>query len=111
MDAFLSIHTWHRWQDLFELAHIAVMHRPGQPTIDAHHDGLHESIKAILQHSLVTDYQTLLRHSVGKIIIQEVSQLDISATAIRDMVKQGKSPRYLIPDAVLQIIEKNHLYC
>jgi nicotinate-nucleotide adenylyltransferase len=30
-DAFLSLPTWHDWQRLFDLAHIVVMQRPGQP--------------------------------------------------------------------------------
>ena len=28
-DAFLGLANWHRWQDLFDLAHFAVAHRPG----------------------------------------------------------------------------------
>src|SRR6202522_2934291 len=29
MDAFLGMPTWHRWRDIFELAHVVVAHRPG----------------------------------------------------------------------------------
>jgi len=36
--------------------------------------------------------------------------LDISATAIRDMLKAGSSPRYLLPDAVLDYIRAHRLY-
>ena len=28
-DAFLGFESWHRWQDIFSLAHIVVAHRPG----------------------------------------------------------------------------------
>src|SRR5262245_56588121 len=28
-DAFLEIATWHRWTELFGLAHVVVAHRPG----------------------------------------------------------------------------------
>src|SRR5204863_186003 len=29
MDAFLGLPSWHRWRELFELAHVVVAHRPG----------------------------------------------------------------------------------
>lgn len=111
MDAFLSIHTWHRWRELFELAHIAIMHRPGQPSLQAHNDDLDEAVSAFLTHGLVADSKALQQRKAGNIIVLEVSQLDISATAIRNMVNAGRSPRFLTADAVLHIIEKNKLYC
>lgn len=36
--------------------------------------------------------------------------LEISATMIRDTLKSGKSIRYLVPDKVLQEIERSHYY-
>ena len=30
-DAFAGLTSWHRWRDLFALAHVAVSHRPGFP--------------------------------------------------------------------------------
>jgi len=36
--------------------------------------------------------------------------LDISATAIRELVKTGGSPRYLLPDPVLDYIRSEGLY-
>jgi len=36
--------------------------------------------------------------------------LDISATAIRESIKKGKSIRYLVPDKVLKEIERNNYY-
>jgi nicotinate-nucleotide adenylyltransferase len=36
--------------------------------------------------------------------------LEISSTHIRDMIKQGKSVRYLVPDKVLDEIELYHYY-
>ncbi|MFM2286880.1 MAG: hypothetical protein RL684_23, partial [Pseudomonadota bacterium] len=29
MDAFLGMPHWHRWRDIFDLAHVVVAHRPG----------------------------------------------------------------------------------
>jgi len=36
--------------------------------------------------------------------------LEISSTHIRELIKAGKSIRYLVPDAVKEEIERNHYY-
>ncbi|MGH3086170.1 MAG: nicotinate-nucleotide adenylyltransferase, partial [Rubrobacteraceae bacterium] len=40
----------------------------------------------------------------------ECSRVDISATGIRRRILQGKSVRYMVPDGVFEIMEKNKLY-
>lgn len=42
--------------------------------------------------------------------MQEVTQLDISSTLVRRLIARGDSPRFLLPDAVLAIIERTGLY-
>ena len=37
-------------------------------------------------------------------------RVDISSTDIRDLIAEGKSVRYMLPDQVIKFIEKNHLY-
>lgn len=37
-------------------------------------------------------------------------ELNISSTILRKLIGENKSVKYLIPDPVLQFIEKNHLY-
>ncbi|HYN27732.1 MAG TPA: hypothetical protein VES94_05475 [Burkholderiales bacterium] len=48
--------------------------------------------------------------NAGGIFTREITALDISATHIRAMLARGSSPRYLVPDAVLEYIDQNHLY-
>ena len=38
------------------------------------------------------------------------TRMDISATAVRKRVAEGKSIRYLVPEAVREIIETHRLY-
>ena len=45
-----------------------------------------------------------------KIRIIEVSQIGVSSTDIRMMMKSGMSVRYLVPDAVVKYIEEHKLY-
>ncbi len=40
----------------------------------------------------------------------EAPQMDISATQIRNLLKKGKSPKYLVPEPVLQILQSRKLY-
>lgn len=54
------------------------------------------------------DTDTILQHPNIEII--EAPLLDISATYIRDLLKSGKSVRYLLPDAVRLELEKTNPY-
>jgi nicotinate-nucleotide adenylyltransferase len=46
----------------------------------------------------------------AKTHILEAPLLQISATHIRNILKEGKSIRYLVPDVVKEEIERNHYY-
>ena len=42
--------------------------------------------------------------------ILPANRMDISSTKIRQMIQEGKSVRYMLPDQVIRFIQKNHLY-
>ena len=97
MDAFLSLGSWHRWEEIPALAHIIVAHRPGwQPPQTG-------QLGDFIGRHLTTDADDLRREAAGRVYIHEVTQLEISSSAIRDMLMAGESPRYLMPDAALDI--------
>ena len=108
-DAFLDLATWHRWHELFALAHVIVAHRPGVPP---------ESWPARMPQPLAREYDArLLRQplavhlsAAGGIATQAIAALDISASMIRESLGRGTSPRYLLPDPVLDYIHSNRLY-
>ncbi len=105
-DAFLGLNTWKRWQQLIALTNIAVAHRPGYRLAQA--DALADDLRAVLQRHQVRE--ALPNQAAGQIILRPVTQLDISATAIRNAIREGNSPRYLLPEPVLDYIHANHLY-
>ncbi len=105
-DAFNGLTTWHRWQDLINLAHLVVMHRPGWTVAPAQEGEL----GALLAGRLVTDKAPLHEQPAGCVLLQEVTQLDIAATTIRERVAAGRSPRYLLPEPVWDYIQREGLY-
>lgn len=46
----------------------------------------------------------------ASITIADAPLIEISSTRIREMIRSGKSIRYLVPDVVKEEIERNHYY-
>jgi nicotinate-nucleotide adenylyltransferase len=106
-DAFAGLSSWHRWSDIFSLAHIAVSHRPGFPVDTSRLAGdLAEQFAA----RRLADPGGLKARPAGGIVTFEMTQLAISATQIRGLLGDGKSARYLLPDSVLDYIASHSLY-
>jgi nicotinate-nucleotide adenylyltransferase len=103
-DAFVNLASWHNWQQLIELAHIAVAIRAGKKmTLDSEMD------RFLLAHQDL-DYGCFHESLAGKVFLQFVTALDISSTAIRCQLEANYNPRYLLPDSVLDYIHQHHLY-
>lgn len=103
-DAFRNLHTWHRWQELSQFAHIVVMRRPGalQPFAAA--------LEKFIAPRRIDDACALRHQLAGAILFQPVTQLDISATQIRALLARGHSPRFLLPETALAYIHDRALY-
>lgn len=108
-DAFLQLHSWHQWEQLFELTHMVVMQRPGRPVGNAmaQADG---GLRQQYQSRLAPSPQLLHESPGGLVVVLDMPQLDISATDIRSRAAQHKNLRYLLPDAVAHYIQINQLY-
>jgi nicotinate-nucleotide adenylyltransferase len=108
-DAFLGLPTWHRWRELFELAHVVVAHRPGF-TLGSSSPAMPAELWEEWQQRYCADAQIIKTSPHGSILTQETTALDISASAIRELVSRGGNPRYLLPEAVLTYILEHQLY-
>jgi nicotinate-nucleotide adenylyltransferase len=84
-DAAAGFRTWHRWEEILKRAVILIMPRPG------------------------TDLEAA-RQAVPGAVIVHTPLLEVSATAIRDDVANGRAYRFLVHPAVHAYIEANHLY-
>jgi nicotinate-nucleotide adenylyltransferase len=105
-DSFRNLTTWERWRDLFELAHIFVGLRPGHSLTPG---GMPAELAAQWRARSGTPEEILARPA-GRVVIYATTALDISASAIRAHFAQGLSPRYLLPAAVLEYIERQRIY-
>ena len=106
-DAFAGLTNWHRWPLLFELAHLAIAHRPGFPIAV---DRLPPALATCYRARFCDDPRLLAGSPSGHIVGLAMTPLAISATAIRALLASGGSARYLLPDAVLAHILTHHLY-
>ncbi len=105
-DAFAQLHTWHQWQSLFELAHIVVMQRPGQPLGNA----LAKADPSLLHEytsRLAPAPKVLHESPAGRIVVLNIPALEISSTDIRRRCVEGKNIHYLVPDTVAHFIQNN----
>jgi len=101
-DAFVEIQTWNNWTQLIELAHIVVMQRPDETMVMSD-----ELTRWYQQHLAVDTDQEQLAGAVWPV---DVTQLAISATEIRENMSKGLSAKFLMPDAVINLIEMLGLY-
>ncbi|RJQ80532.1 nicotinate-nucleotide adenylyltransferase [Pseudonocardiaceae bacterium YIM PH 21723] len=84
-DALDQILSWHRVEELFDLAHFIGVTRPGYELEDDHLPS-------------------------GAVSLVEVPAMAISSTACRTRVNEGEPVWYLVPDGVVQYISKRDLY-
>lgn len=105
-DAFATLHTWHRWSELFDLAHIVVFQRPGQPLGNL----MVTSDPLLLREysaRLAPSSKVLHEHPAGHIVVLNIPALEISSTDIRQRCVAGKDIHHLVPDAVAHYIHNN----
>lgn len=87
-DAIAEISTWHRTEDLPQLARFIAASRPGYKLEWKKIDPRFRKVTYLL----------------------EVPALAISSTEIRRRIREGKTIKYLVPEVVEKYIYKNKLY-
>ncbi len=113
-DAFREIHTWKSYRRLFEQVAFIVMVRPGarQRATAAE---LEEIGRCLHRHvdpgyDLQRRGRRFVHDRLQPVAVTEVTRLQISATRIRALIAEGRSIRYLVPDAVMDYIRRQGLY-
>ena len=105
-DQLLALDTWRDWRSLFDLTHIAVAQRP---RFKVRARSLGDELA--LEYAQRSSQPVALADAPhGRIATFSMTPLDISASAIRDSIAAGRTPRHLLPDAVLDYIASHRLY-
>lgn len=105
-DAFTKFNTWHRWQEIIGLCHIALVQRP----VSSIKEPLSNDLQTFLHNHYTEHVQDLHEVSAGLVTMQAITPLEISSTAIRNALQNKHSARYLMADSVLEYISANRLY-
>lgn len=103
-DAANALDQWHEWRRLFDLAHLVIMRRP--QSVFEYSDQLLEQV----QPRLVSNPRELSDTPAGLVLPLELTQLAISSTDIRRRFRAGLSPRFLMPQPVIDYIREHGLY-
>ncbi|MFO7598512.1 MAG: nicotinate-nucleotide adenylyltransferase [Candidatus Desulfacyla sp.] len=107
MDAFLEIGTWKEYEHLFDYAHFVIITRPGFETVS-----LGEAVSnlgmGIERESAGPDLFTAPSGKTVRLV--NTTLMDISSTRIREMVRDHRSIRFLVPEDVGIYIAKNGFY-
>lgn len=99
-DAFAKFDAWQDYLGILKLANLVVTHRPGEPVPADGEVGrlFHEY------------WAPNLTQDAGQILDLPITQLDLSATALRSYLSHGDSVDYLMPSKVADYIREHQLY-
>lgn len=114
LDAMLEIKTWRSFDRLFDLISFIVTARPGECSGNRHSQWqeLEECLRKDVSRQYHFDPDTLSFTHAEKqtVYISEVTFVNISATDIREKIKNGESLKGLLPESVDDMIKTRGLY-
>ncbi|MBO6558549.1 MAG: nicotinate-nucleotide adenylyltransferase [Pseudomonadales bacterium] len=105
LDAWVTLPTWHNWESLCDVAHLLIMERPGGSSFEEP-----AQLKAWAAEKLVDDVSSLETTGSGLICHVTLQQFDVSATRVRETIKQGDSTENMLHPEVAGYIARHHLY-
>jgi len=110
IDSFLDIPSWYQPERLEELTNFVIVSRPGfRFSILSGRIAVDADILSGLDSGEIKIYRAT-RSSGREVFLLNITPLDISATAIRGLVRSGMSIKYLLPESVEYYIISNRLY-
>lgn len=104
IDAFSQLEIWFEWKKLFTLTHVIIINRPDfiLPT-----NGL---LADFINRQTTKDFSDLLQNPYSKIYFYNDISIAISATKIREMIKNNKSFEQFVAKEVADYIKLHGLY-
>jgi nicotinate-nucleotide adenylyltransferase len=107
LDAFRLIGSWKDFEEIFPLCHLIVTSRPGRSN-SLSLDGMPVAVRRLFCYDFG---KKSYRHQSGRrLFFFRITDIAISASDIRERIKEGRSIRYLVPLEVEAYIKKKGLY-
>lgn len=104
-DALAELHLWKDYEKLFELSHFIVVERPLVPFAAAW-----DAVPSHVKNNFTASGDRWIHASSRHLIPAPIRGLNISATRIRGLLREGRSIRYLVTDSVRSYISEHDLY-
>ena len=101
-DILSTLPRWSRWRALLDLAHVVVI---GRPDAEPHPSEVSDWLS---KHKV--DKADLLSRPGGGVFSLAQPLLDISSSDIRTMIAEGRDPRFLLPEGVMEYISNHALF-
>lgn len=107
VDAFLTLSSWYRWREIFGLAHLIVVARPGfELALGAVNPELQQEF---VKRAVPADTRQA-PEKTGRIFMATVPTPELSSSHVRKLLREGKPVTAYLPPGVAEYIESNHLY-
>ncbi|MCH9664988.1 MAG: nicotinate (nicotinamide) nucleotide adenylyltransferase [Gammaproteobacteria bacterium] len=107
-DCYASLHLWHKWDALCEIANLLVINRDNispAPQVLAH-----ENMRLIMDLADSTMRESFLRQSKGCIAKLELPLVKVSSSKVRNLLAANEDLSGLVMPTVINYINKNKLY-
>ena len=110
-DSYLGLPTWHRWRELFGLAHFVVAPRPGSDVDgQAAGAGAHLELAAVSAGRWSASAADLEQRPAGRLFLLDPTLRPESASEVRVRIASGQPWQSLVPPAVAAYIVRHGLY-
>lgn len=106
-DAFLGLAAWHRWRELFRLAHVGVVSRPGFVLDPA---AMAPELAEQFLRRRKSQFTALATAPAGAVFPFTMEAGTTSSTGVRAALKTGGDVAALLPPPVLAYIRSHQLY-
>ena len=113
-DALINFPSWYRAKNLHKLTNIIIVQRPdcSIDSVENFDKLVDDSVRELneIGFSLVDEHHSLTRYESGKCLKLKLTEINVSSSHIRDLVKQHKKITHLVDSEVNHFISMHNLY-